>query len=86
MAEYVEGVRGSALKFDGFSTYVQGTPQPNLGVPEVDGGTEEEEEEEDEEEEDEEELQMPRSISVEAWIALATLVWIVVSMSSRSTW
>jgi hypothetical protein len=62
LAKYVPGVSGTAMKFDGFSSQVQGV----VFVPE---------EEEEEMEEDEEEAFMPESITIEAWIALGAYPW-----------
>ena len=59
LAEYSLGVSGTALRFDGFSSYVEGVPFDS---------TEDHEEEEDE-------FEMPRAISVEAWIALGAYPW-----------
>ncbi len=52
LAKYVPGVKGTAMKFDGFSSYVEGVPQ--------DG---------------DEPVEMPREISIEAWIALGAYPW-----------
>jgi hypothetical protein len=59
LAKYVPGVKGSAIKFDGFSSYVEGTPK----LPTIRN------------EDDEEEMQFPREISVEAWISLGAYPW-----------
>ncbi|UCD53241.1 MAG: LamG domain-containing protein [Phycisphaerales bacterium] len=58
LAEYTPGVSGTALKFDGFSSYVEGRPLISS-----------------EDEEEEEEFEIPRAISVEAWIALGAYPW-----------
>jgi len=59
LAKYVEGVKGSAMKFDGFSSYINGWPE----LPEVydDEGYETD--------------PMPEEISIEAWIALGAYPW-----------
>ena len=58
-AKYVPGVSGSALKFDGFSSYVEGNAKSD-----------------DFEEEDEEEgPELPREISIEAWVAMGAYPW-----------
>ncbi|MFC1502003.1 LamG domain-containing protein [bacterium] len=59
LAKYVPGVSGSAIKFDGFSSYIEGVPRfPRVQV-----------------EEDEWESETPRDISIEAWIALGAYPW-----------
>lgn len=50
--KYVPGVTGTAMKFDGFSSYVEGVPKG-----------------------DDDEFDMPRAISVEAWVALGAYPW-----------
>jgi hypothetical protein len=59
LAKFVPGVKGQAIKFDGFSSYVEGTPFP--GDPE--------------EWEEEEEFEFPEAISLEAWISLGAYPW-----------
>jgi hypothetical protein len=59
LAKYVPGVKGSAIKFDGFSSYVEGKPK----LPTIKN------------EDDEEEIQFPREISIEAWISLGAYPW-----------
>jgi len=54
LAKYVPGVAGSAMKFDGFSSYVEGSPFRARG---------------------EDEFEMPREISIEAWIAMGAYPW-----------
>jgi hypothetical protein len=62
LASYVPGVSGSAMKFDGFSTYVNAqirrSQRPN-----------------DAENNDLRQLRLPRAITVEAWVALAAYPW-----------
>jgi hypothetical protein len=60
LARFVPGVKGNALKFDGFSSYVEGTIFTGDGV---------------ENEEEEEEFEMPRAISVESWVSLGAYPW-----------
>ena len=63
LAEYVPGVSGSAIKFDGFSSYVEGR-------------TEVSRRNRDENEDEDEEPGVPsKNISVEAWIALGAYPW-----------
>jgi len=59
LAKYVPGVSGSAIKFDGFSSYVEGVPE--FQKKQV--------------EEDESELDIPREITIEAWVALGAYPW-----------
>jgi len=59
LANYVPGVKGTAIKFDGFSSYVEGRPK----LPTIRN------------EDDEEEIQFPREISIEAWISLGAYPW-----------
>ena len=54
LAKYVPGVKGTAFKFDGFSSYIEGTPD-------IKG--------------EDDELEIPREISVEAWVALGAYPW-----------
>ena len=63
LARFVPGVRGSALKFDGFSSYVEGIAQPTPARGD------------DDDSDDEDEFALPRSITVEAWISLAAYPW-----------
>ena len=59
LANYVPGVSGSAIKFDGFSSYVEGVPEfPGIEV-----------------EEDEWEIEIPGEITIEAWLALGAYPW-----------
>ena len=55
---FVPGVEGKAIKFDGFSSYVEGS----LFL-------------ESEEEEEEEEIEVPESITLEAWVSLGAYPW-----------
>lgn len=59
LAKYVDGVKGTALKFDGFSSYINGWPD----LPEVldDEGYETD--------------PMPDEISIEAWISIGAYPW-----------
>jgi hypothetical protein len=59
LANYVPGVKGTAIKFDGFSSYVEGRPK----LPTIRN------------EDDEEEIQFPREISIETWISLGAYPW-----------
>ena len=63
LSKYVPGVKGSALKFDGFSSYVEGLPHV------------EEDQEKEKEEDEEPAFQMPMNISVEAWISMGAYPW-----------
>lgn len=62
LVSYVPGVSGNAIKFDGFSTYVDGAPKS----PAVGG---------DSSERRQEHIELPKSITVEAWVALAAYPW-----------
>ena len=55
----VPGVCGNAIKFDGFSSYIEGVP--TLPIVQI--------------EEDEFEPEIPREISIEAWVALGAYPW-----------
>jgi hypothetical protein len=59
LATYVPGVKGTALKFDGFSSYVEGFPK-GLVEKNEDGDNE---------------VRMPRQLSVEAWVSLGSYPW-----------
>ena len=59
LAKYVKGVKGSAMKFDGFSSYIKGWPK----LPKVF------------DEEGYETDPMPEAISIEAWIAIGAYPW-----------
>jgi hypothetical protein len=59
LARYVKGVKGSAMKFDGFSSYVSGWPD----LPEVF------------DEEGYETDPMPEEISIEAWVSVGAYPW-----------
>ncbi len=59
LAKYVDGVQGTAMKFDGFSSYISGMPD----LPEV------------LDEEGYEISPIPEEISIEAWIALGAYPW-----------
>lgn len=59
LAKYVDGVKGTAMKFDGFSSYINGWPE----LPEVF------------DEEGYETDPMPEEISIEAWIAIGAYPW-----------
>jgi concanavalin A-like lectin/glucanase superfamily protein len=59
LASYVPGVSGSALKFDGFSTYVDALPEHRR----------------DGDQNGNHEFSLPESITIEAWIALAAYPW-----------
>jgi hypothetical protein len=61
LAALVPGVSGTAMKFDGFSTYVQGVPIPPRKDGTNEGGRQN--------------FSVPRSFTVEAWIALAAYPW-----------
>ncbi|MHC4131359.1 MAG: LamG domain-containing protein [Planctomycetota bacterium] len=67
LSKYVPGVKGSALKFDGFTSYVE-------GMPKVERRRRRAEEDEEEEEEDDG-FRMPRDISMEAWISIGAYPW-----------
>jgi hypothetical protein len=60
LAKYVPGVKGSAIKFDGFSSYIEGLPG---GKPSGD------------EEEEEGRFRLPGEISIEAWVSLGAYPW-----------
>jgi hypothetical protein len=62
LGRYVPGVRGNALIFDGFSTYVEGVPR--RATSEARDGNEEERR-----------VRLPESITIEAWIALTAYPW-----------
>lgn len=59
LAKYVPGVKGTAIKFDGFSSYIEGYPH----LKKTDR------------EDDEPGLEMPRAISIEAWVAIGAYPW-----------
>jgi hypothetical protein len=59
LAKYVNGVKGSAMKFDGFSSYITGWPH----LPEV------------LDEEGYEIAPLPDEISIESWIAIGAYPW-----------
>jgi hypothetical protein len=59
LAKYVDGVKGTAMKFDGFSSYISGMPD----LPEV------------LDEEGYEISPIPEEISIEAWIAIGAYPW-----------
>ena len=59
LAKYVEGVKGTAMKFDGFSSHINGWPE----LPEV------------YDEEGYETDPMPEEISIEAWVAIGAYPW-----------
>lgn len=62
LAKFVPGVKGRAIKFDGFSSYVEGSFFP--------------EQEEVEDDDDEEEgFGLPRALSIEAWVSLGAYPW-----------
>jgi len=65
LAKYVPGVKGSAMKFDGFSSYVEGMPEMQRGRRRR---TEENEEEGGR-------FRIPRDISIEAWISMGAYPW-----------
>jgi len=59
LAKYVPGVKGTALKFDGFSSYIEGVPEfPRVQV-----------------EEDEWEREIPRELTIEGWVSLGAYPW-----------
>ncbi|MCK4560395.1 MAG: hypothetical protein KAV45_11485 [Calditrichia bacterium] len=62
LANPVPGVKGQAVKFDGFSSYIEGTPRKWIGRR-------------GDEEEDDEGFQRPRDISIEAWVSLGAYPW-----------
>ena len=64
LAKFVPGVKGSAIKFDGFSSFVEGS-----------FFAEDMEEEEDEDEDEEEEFGLPRALSIETWISIGAYPW-----------
>jgi hypothetical protein len=59
LAKYVNGVKGSAMKFDGFSSYINGWPE----LPEA------------LDEEGYEIAPLPDEISIESWIAIGAYPW-----------
>jgi len=59
LAKYDDGTDGSAMKFDGFSSYIEGNIFKNF----------------EEEKDEEEEFQIPDAISIEAWVALGAYPW-----------
>ena len=59
LAKYVNGVKGSAMKFDGFSSYIAGWPH----LPEI------------LDEEGYEIAPLPDEISIESWIAIGAYPW-----------
>ena len=61
-AKFVPGVSGTALKFDGFSSFVEATPEDR-------------EQSEEDTEEEADGIEMPREITIEAWVALETYPW-----------
>ncbi len=74
LTKYAPGVKGSALRFDGFTSHVISIPQGSEEEGEDESGEEESEEDEEEEEEDEG-PPLPRAITVEAWVALGAYPW-----------
>jgi hypothetical protein len=66
LSKYVPGVKGSALKFDGFTSYVE-------GMPEVERRRRNNDEEEDDDEE--RGFRMPRDITIEAWMSIGAYPW-----------
>ena len=58
LAKYVPGVKGNAIKFDGFSSYIDVVPG------DLKEGSEELKL-----------FQLPRNISIEAWVALGAYPW-----------
>jgi len=60
LAKYVPGVLGYALKFDGFSSYLEGKPE-SMGHRQNEDG--------------EKSFEFPREISVEAWVSLGAYPW-----------
>ncbi|MFO7935664.1 MAG: LamG domain-containing protein [Bacteroidales bacterium] len=65
LATFVPGVKGSAIKFDGFSSYVEGSPFQEKWNDMKD----------EDQEEFLEEFELPESISLEAWVALGAYPW-----------
>jgi len=59
LAKYVPGVSGTAMKFDGFSSYIEGVPVFLKS----------------EGEKEKEAYGLPREISIEAWVALGAYPW-----------
>ena len=59
LINYVPGVKGSAIKFDGFSTYAETRPEPVATGDEKSA----------------EDFKLPGEISVEAWVALGAYPW-----------
>ena len=66
LAKLVPGVNGTAIKFDGFSSYIEGNPFR---------GDEGEEEEEGENDEPGRRFRMPREISIETWVSIGAYPW-----------
>lgn len=62
MARFVPGVTGSALKLDGFTSFIEGFPTPRRDSS-------------DDEDEFEHEREMPEAITIEAWIAPGAYPW-----------
>jgi Concanavalin A-like lectin/glucanases superfamily len=62
VASYVAGVSGSAIKFDGFSTYVDGMPTSRSENAQNNSRRQVP-------------IDIPKSITVEAWVALAAYPW-----------
>jgi Concanavalin A-like lectin/glucanases superfamily len=59
LSKYVPGVKGTALKFDGFSSYIEGVPRGLL----------------EKNKNGDNNIEMPRQMSVEAWISLGAYPW-----------
>ncbi len=59
LAKYVNGVEGNAMKFDGFSSYVEGNIFKDF----------------EEDEDEEKEFPIPDAISIEAWVSLGAYPW-----------
>jgi len=59
LTNYVPGVKGTAIKFDGFSSYIDVTP------PEL----------KDKDDPDVKKFRLPRQISFEAWVSLGAYPW-----------
>jgi hypothetical protein len=57
----VPGVKGNAVKYDGFSSYIEGSPNKRTGRRGED--------------DDEEGFEFPRDISIEAWVSLGAYPW-----------